>query len=252
MIEGCLTFRITKKITTETDENSLRKILREEYKTAIEKIEKAGHRKIRKNFKHNIFNYDLPPHSILHEDLFDEKTWQVLGLTPRQLITAAGLTGGTMGVVFDLATAGLSFGIFTAIGGLAGAGWTAFGGGKRLAKTKVLGLNLGGQLMRIGPIGNIQFMYVLVDRAMIFYSHIINWAHGRRDYPDTTSQSPETQKTGFTSQWNKRIKNRSRDYYVSIGLGDEEKRARSRRAFKELLQEQLLQISLSDKVYDEW
>jgi len=251
MTEACLTYRISKKITGKTDENSLRKQLREEYKAAIEKMEKAAHRKIRKNFKHNIFNYDLPPHSILREDLFDEKTWQVLGLTPKQLITAAVLAGGTMGAVFDFAAAGLTFGIFTALGGLAGAGWTALGGGKRLSKTKVMGLNLGGQLMRIGPIENIQFMYVLMDRALIFYSHIINWAHGRRDYPDTKSQSAKTQETGFTAQWDKRIKNRYRDFYVSIPSGDDEKRARSRKAFTELLQEQLLEISLSEKVYDE-
>lgn len=249
MIEECLTYRITKKMTAKTDENPFRKQLREEFKAMIDKIEKTAHRKIRKNFKHNIFNYDLPPHSILHEDLFDEKTWQVLGLTPKQLITAAGLAGGTMGAVFDLAAAGLSFGIFTAIGGLAGAGWTALGGGKRLAKTKVMGLNLGSRLMRIGPIENIQFMFVLMDRALLFYSHIINWAHGRRDYPDSISQSTKTQKNGFTSQWDKRIKNRCRDFYVSIRSGDEERRARSRRAFKELQQEQLLEISLSDKVH---
>ena len=248
MTEACLTYRITKKITKDRDENSLRNQLREEYKAGIEKIEKSAHRKIRKNFKHNIFNYDLPPHSILHEDLFDKKTWQVLGLTPKQLITAAGLAGGTMGAAFDFAAAGLTFGIFTAIGGIAGAGWMALGGGKRLSKTKVMGLHLGGQLMRIGPIENMQFMYVLMDRALIFYSHIINWAHGRRDYPDVKTQSAKDQKIGFTSQWNKRIKNSYREFYVSVPSGDDEKRARTRRAFVELLQKQLLEISLSENV----
>lgn len=252
MVEACLTLRISKKIAAEMDEASLRKKLLEEYKAALEKIEKTAHRKIRQSYKHNIFNYDLPPHSILHEDLFDKKTWQVLGLTPKQLITAAGLAGGTVGLVLDLATAGISFGIFTAIGGIAGAGWTALGGGKRLARTKVMGLNLGGQLMRIGPIENLQFIYILMDRALIFYSHIINWAHGRRDYPDREPQSVETQKSGFTSQWDNRIKKRYRDFYGAIRSGHEEKAARSRREFKELLQEQLQEISFSDKVYDKF
>ena len=250
MIMDCLTYRINRKISEKADENALKKQLGEEFRTAIEKIEKTAHRKIRKNFKHNVFNYDLPPHSILHEDLFNEKTWRVLGLTPKQLITAAGVAGGTMGAMLDIAAAGLSFGIFTAIGGLAGAGWTALGGGKRLAKTKVMGVSLGGQLMRIGPIGNIQFMYVLMDRVLIYYSHIINWAHGRRDYPDKIPQPAEPQKTGFSSKWDKSVKNRYRDFYSSIRSGDEEKRTRSRRALTELLQEQLLEISHREKRYE--
>ncbi len=252
MVEACLTLKISKKISAEMDEVSLRKILLEEYRAALEKTEKTAHRKIRQSYKHNIFDYDLPPHSILREDLFDKKTWQVLGLTPKQLITAAGLAGGTAGMVLDLATAGISFGIFTAIGGIAGAGWTALGGGKRLARTKVMGLSLGGQLMRIGPVENLQFMFILMDRALIFYSHIINWAHGRRDYPDRKPQSIDTQKAGFTSHWDNRIKKSYHEFYGSIPSGNEEKTARSRRAFKEMLQEQLQEISLDDRVSDKY
>lgn len=46
-------------------------------------------------------------------------------------------------------------------------------------------MNLGGRQIRVGPIDNIQLLYILLDRALIFYSHIINWAHGRRDYTVT-------------------------------------------------------------------
>jgi hypothetical protein len=248
MIEDCLTCRVTKKITEKTDEDSLKKQLREDYNATIEKIEKVAHRKIRRHFKHNVFNYDLPPYSILHEDLFSEKTWQVLGLTPRQLITAAGLAGGAIGAALDLAAAGLSFGIFTAIGGLAGAGWTALGGGKRLAETKVVGLNLGGRFMRIGPTVNMQFMYILMDRVLIFYSHIINWAHGRRDYPDDESPSDPPRKTGFTYRWDKQTKNRFRDFYSSIRSGDERRKTLSRRAFIKSLHKLLSEISHSDGI----
>ncbi len=247
MIEECMTYRITKKITGSTDEGALKKQLREKFNDGIGKIEKAAHRRIRRYFKHNIFNYDLPSYSILREDLFSKKTWQVLGLTPKQLITAAGLAGGAVGAALDIAAAGLSFGIFTAIGGLAGAGWTALGGGKRLAKTKVVGLNLGNQLLRIGPVDNIQLMYVLMDRVLIFYSHIINWAHGRRDYPGKGSPSGQYGKGGFTSQWDRKMKNRVRDFYASIRSGDEERKALAGRELKKLLQEQLLEISHSDR-----
>jgi len=107
MVQACLTYRISQKITAKMDEHSLRNKLLEEYRAAIEKIEKAAHLKIRKNYKHNIFNYDLPAHSILKEDLFSEKTWQFLGLTPGQITAAAGMTGGAIGAALDIAAAGL-------------------------------------------------------------------------------------------------------------------------------------------------
>jgi hypothetical protein len=194
MLAGCLEYTVVKNYRDRFNEETVKERLQEEYARDIEKIEKSAHLKIRKRFKQNIFDYHLPAHSILREDLFSEKTWQVLGLSPKQLITTAGLAGGAVGAALDVAAAGLTFGIFTIIGGAVGAGWAAFGGGKRLSKAKVSGLKLGGQQIKIGPNENIQFSYILIDRALIFYSHVINWAHGRRDYPaepaNTISEPP--------------------------------------------------------------
>lgn len=74
LLEECLCYSITKIYTRNRDEKSLKRGLREEYSRTIEKIEKGAHRKIRKLFKHNIFNFPLPAHSILSEDLFSKKT----------------------------------------------------------------------------------------------------------------------------------------------------------------------------------
>jgi hypothetical protein len=213
----------------------------------MEKMEKRAHEKIRKLFKQNIFYYDLPAHSILRQDLFSEKTWQVLGLSPKQLITTAGLAGGSVGAVIDLAAAGLTFGIFTAIGGAAGAGWAALGGGKRLAKAKISGLKLGGQRMKMGPNENIQFLYILIDRVLIFYSHIINWAHGRRDYPVLSdNRHPEPAKERFTTGWDdneKRICNR---FFKAIHKGYENRREIFRQELKGVIKEKLKRISHSE------
>ena len=242
LLEECLGYSITRIYTKNSDEKSLKRGLRVEYNRVIEKIEKRAHGKIRKLFKHNIFNLPLPAHSILSEDLFSKKTWQLLGLTPKQLIAAAGMTGGAIGAAVDLAAAGLTFGIFTAAGGLLGAGWAAFGGGKRLARTKVVGVNLGGQQIRIGPVENIQFIYILLDRALIFYSHIINWAHGRRDYPIEESSDRRAVKAGFTFEWDDKKKGICQSFYTAIRT-DGSKKALSRKPLKEMLQEILLSIS---------
>ena len=249
LLEECLSFSITRILAERTDEKALREDLQKEYNRTIEGIEKKAHRKIRKLFKHNIFNYLLPTHSILHEDLFSKKTWQFLGLTPRQLIAAAGMAGGAIGAVLDLAAAGLTFGIFTSIGGLLGAGWAALGGGKHLAKMKVVGLSLGGQQIQIGPIQNIQFAFVLLDRALIFYSHIINWAHGRRDYPSGPSTSKGGVKAGLTFEWGDKKKGVCQSFYTALRSDDGGQKTLSRKALKEMLQDVLLNISQSERTY---
>ncbi|MFC1533165.1 GTPase/DUF3482 domain-containing protein [Thermodesulfobacteriota bacterium] len=246
MLEECLTFSMTKNFTELTDEDALKKRLSEDFNRSIEKIEKNTHQKIRKLFKHNIFNYDLSSHSILKEDLFSEKTWKFLGLTPKQLTAAAGVTGVAIGAALDIVAAGLTFGVFTALGGLLGAGWVALGGGKKLAKTKVVGVNLGGQQIRIGSITNIQFMYVLLDRALIIYSHIINWAHGRREYKQELI-SDKGEKSGYTSGWDNRTKNMCNAFFISIKKNDETKKEQAGRAFRETLEEELLGISRSER-----
>ncbi|MFH1152305.1 MAG: GTPase/DUF3482 domain-containing protein [Pseudomonadota bacterium] len=150
------------------------------YQEYVEALEKETFSRIRRLFKHNIFSMDMPRDSIIYEGLFSEKTWRFLGLTPGEVVLAAGVAGGAAGAIIDTAAAGLTFGIFTAIGGAIGAG-SALLGGKRMAGMKVKGIRLGKDQLRLGPTDNPQLMYVLLDRSLIFYSGVINWAHGRRD-----------------------------------------------------------------------
>jgi len=243
LLEECLSFSITRSYTGKGDERSLEQGLREEFNQRIERMEKKAHEKIRRLFKHNIFNFPLPAQSILSEDLFSRKTWQFLGLTPRQLVAAAGAAGGAVGVALDLAAAGLTFGIFTAAGGLLGAGWAALGGGKRLARAKVVGLDLGGEQIRVGPINNVQFLYILLDRALIFYSHIINWAHGRRDYPSEEPSPGGEVRPGLVFQWDDGKRGVCKSFHQALLSRDERKRSFSRNDLKAMLQGVLLSIS---------
>jgi len=249
LLETSLSYSITRSFTETTSEKSLKERLQKEYASAIEQIEEKAHRKIRKLFKHNIFNYSLPIHSVLNENLFSRKTWQFLGLTPVQLIAAAGMAGGAVGAVLDLAAAGLTFGIFTSLGGLLGAGWAALGGGKRLARMKVVGLNLGGEQIQIGPIENIQFAYVLLDRALIFYAHVINWAHGRRDYPAQEHPDKGPAKAGLTFEWDDRKRKICQAFYTAARGRDDPRKTSARKALMEMLQEVLLDISSSETRY---
>lgn len=241
MLTEALGHRLHRNFTEDTDEEILKQKLRVRYNQDIARIEKNAHQEIRRLFKHNIFNIDLSAHSILHTDLFSEKTWQLLGLTPRQLITAAGLGGVAIGAAVDLAAHGLSFGIFSAIGGLAGAGWAALGGGRKLARVKVVGMNLGGRQIRVGPIDNIQLLYILLDRALIFYSHIINWAHGRRDYTVALNNRSDI-KAGITTEWDEASKQACMRFFKAVRSGDDPKIEKARQQMTTIL------LKASDKI----
>ena len=128
MLDECLSYTLVRNLADDADEGAVKADMQETYEKNIRKIESRAQQQIRSLFKHNIFNYDLPPQSILHEDLFSESTWKFLGLTRNQQIVAAGIGGAGVAAAIDAATAGASFGLFAALGGLAGAGWAALGG----------------------------------------------------------------------------------------------------------------------------
>jgi len=244
----CVEYSINTNINDKTREETIKTELREKYSKTIGKMEKSTHRKIRRLFKQNIFDYNFPEHSILHEDLFSDKTWQVLGLTPGQLIATAGLTGGAVGAAIDIAAAGLTFGVFTAIGGAVGAGWAALGGGKRLADIKISGFKLGGEKISMGPNENVQFLYVLIDRALTFYSHIINWAHGRRDYQNPSlGKSRQLDEKGYVAGWTGNEKRICQDFFKSSNSGNENRKQASRKQLKDILLKTMYEISNSGR-----
>jgi hypothetical protein len=242
MLIDSVDFSITRNHTERVDEETVKRELFDRYTLAVGKIEAVAHQQIRKLYRHNIFNYDLPPQSIVRQDLFNEKTWQVLGLTRKQLTTLAGITGGTIGAMIDIAAHGLTFGIFTLIGSAAGAGWAAFGGGRHLAEAKIAGMNIGGHQIRVGPNENIQFLYILIDRALIFYAHIINWAHSRQDVPATGTGTQLSEKSGYTSTWNIASQRQCMAFLQAARSGDAAKKQRATRQLRTLIRNELEKI----------
>jgi GTPase Era involved in 16S rRNA processing len=245
MLKESLRLSVSEHFTDKSQEKYVRQKLEKEYIKHIESIEKSGCQKIRKLFRHNIFNYDFPPDSIMNEPIFSQKTWHFLGLKPLQLALAGGIAGGAVGAAIDvLALAGASMGLFVTAGTLIGAG-SALVGGKRMSSSKMHGLKLGGYEMKMGPNENIQFMYILLDRALIFYSHIINWAHGRRDYPQSQN-NVDNSKKGFTTEWDMESRKICQNFFKDIGSGDEQW---SRNALTEMIRNVLHTISHSERRY---
>jgi hypothetical protein len=200
-------------------------------------VERKTHLEIRRLFKHNIFDYRLPGQSIAGEDLFHEKTWSLLGLSPYQIAAAGAAAGTGIGLGIDAATAGISFGVFAVSGAILGAG-SALVGGKRMVDTEIKGpkvgrfqmkKSLGGFMLIVGPNRNIQFPFILLDRALIYFSHAINWAHGRRNRQEETSDTnPET----FVAHFTDHQRRTCRKFFQAVSTGDE---ARIREAMQPVL-----------------
>ncbi len=198
MLSSCLSHYVQSSIAEEKATEHERQKLFKQYTADIRRLEQKYHQQIRKLFKHNIFSYNLPPHSILHDDLFDQQTWKFLGVKKKQIILAGGASGAAIAAGLDIAAGGASLGVFTSIGGILGALGALYGGKNIAAKTKALGLQTGKFHLQVGPNENPQFPYILLDRALIFYNHTINWAHGRRDYnTDLNTVEPK----GYTRNW---------------------------------------------------
>jgi hypothetical protein len=248
MLQECLSCKMVRNLADGDDEKRLQTDILQAYEKNIRRIESRAHHKIRSLFKHNIFNYDLPSRSILHEDLFSESTWKFLGLSRTQQIAAAGISGAGIAVAIDAATAGTSFGVFAALGGLAGAAWAALGG-KSLAMTRILGIPLGGREIQIGPVKNIQFLYILLDRSLIYYSYISNWAHGRRDYAASrVEQNKGRDQGGFAVQLDSAARRTCSFFFKEATKSDGGSSPEAEQQMKDFLVDQLQRISRSEHV----
>lgn len=228
------------------DEEALQKKLHEEYEQFLRKLEMKCQRQMRTLYRHNIFNLELPTQSILSNDLFSEKTWEFLGLNSSQIIMAGGFSGAAVGAGIDVAALGHTLGAFSVIGGLVGIAGTALKGRELLSGARLLGMRLDAQKLQVGPVKNIQLLFVLLDRQLLFYSHIINWAHGRRDYESQNfNKENSSERIGYTSKWSRKDRVVCDAFFQSIQKNkSSEKRQDARSNLEQLLNKTLEGISL--------
>jgi GTPase Era involved in 16S rRNA processing len=233
-----------------SDEAAVKSSLHKEYEEYLRTLEKKCQKQMRALYKHNIFNVELPSQSILQEDLFSGKTWEFLGLNSSQLIMAGAISGAAVGAGVDIAAAGMSFGIFSTIGGLVGAAGTAIKGREFLNGRQLLGMHLDNQQLRVGPVKNIQLLFVLLDRQFLFYSHIVNWAHGRRDYAShNLAMANQMKKIGFTGDWNRGERKVVENYWRVLQKNELSGADELRDAMGKLIRKTLREISLGENWY---
>jgi hypothetical protein len=242
-IEKSIRFSVSKSLNDHDDPVLAKENAADTYREQVRDIEKSMFHHIRSLFRHRVYEVSLPEYSVLQHDLFSRKTWELLGLTRTQLAAAGAVLGGTMGVVADTAAHGLTFGMFTAIGGLLGAG-SAVLGGRRMADKSPAGIRLGGDRIQVGPNENPQFLYVLLDRALIYYAHIIKRPHGRRETENITDIPDDTvRKQGVTTDLTPARRQVCARYFKAVKGRKRVKDKKAVLAFAALVQSLLEEIS---------
>lgn len=194
-----LSFFISEPLAQGSDVQNLKKEMNKRYEAKIQLFESNLFSRIRSLYKHYLYDHSLPACSILQYDLFSDRTWKFLGLDKKQLAGIGAALGGGIGIIADAAAGGLTFGVLTLAGGLIGAGSALFGGKKAVQKKRA-GLRLGGEELQTGPNQNVQFFYILLDRALIYYAHMVGRSHGRRD--KGLEKDSGTNKQGYVSGLN--------------------------------------------------
>ena len=193
------------------------------FQEKLARLEGDCRREMKGRFMHNLFSADLVAETVAAQDLFSEETWQVLGLTRKQLSVAFAGVGAAAGAAVDSAAAGVTFGVFTLGAGLAGgiAGWT---GTRPLSRLRIdigpFSRELGGCRIKVGPLRNPQLMFVLLDRALIYQQCVSNWAHARRE--EGSILLPEGKK-GVTAGWDRGRRRLFEKYQAALQKGQLDK-----------------------------
>lgn len=246
-LEKCLKYSVSESLAEDSLESEVIVRLKQAYGKEISVFENKAQQQMRRLFKHNIFHYDLPPHSIIHENIFSEKTWQLLGLTRGKLVIAAAMSGAAVAGALDLLLGGSSLGGFMLLGGASGAGLAVFGGVDSLTKSKTIGRFLGKRdRITVTSGSNIQYLFILLDRLLIYYAHIINWAHGRRGSGEHRSPEQKKQKMGFTDHWSSGDRKVCSAFFAAVHEESDAKREQARKELMEMLQVKLLEIARTD------
>jgi hypothetical protein len=137
-------------------------------------------------YRHHLLKADLNPDAFRGIDLESGETWSKWGLGRGQLAIVSALTGAAGGLAVDAATGGLTHGAGTVFGGLIGGAAAWFKGGS-LPDLRIdlkAGIRLGtgeGKTLTVGPPGNPNFPWILLDGILMRYRKMLARAHGRRD-----------------------------------------------------------------------
>ena len=178
-----------------------KKRLEREYHDKLRAIEAKAHRQLAKVYLHRLGDYELESDVAFGtgDDLFAKETWDVMGLSPKALLTLTTLTGAAAGGAVDAAVGFASVFTGTVLGGLGGFGVGVYELTRRFASASnildqaknVILPPEDGHPVRVGPHPSLNFPFVLLSRAIAHFDRVVAWAHARKELPPIDEHSPK-------------------------------------------------------------
>ncbi|MGA9578771.1 MAG: GTPase/DUF3482 domain-containing protein [Terrimicrobiaceae bacterium] len=238
--------------------SSRRRAISEDLKTqfmhAVSQREAKAHKDLILLFEHHRVKAGHAVDQLIDAELFSEETWRLFGLNEGQLIVAGAIGGAAAGALFDLATAGHSIGLPTALGAAGGAVGSFLMGKRRpelkakLPRTFPLApgrhVQLGGSTISVGPCRAVNFPWILLDRAIGVFCYLVNRTHARRD--EATLGAPQLkvvleQYNASSSHWTDEKRRACERIFESIRRN--KATAQQRDDLRALLRERLEELS---------
>jgi GTPase Era involved in 16S rRNA processing len=179
-IGAMITHSCQRRLRGDQPGEAVRRQLRETYTQDLVAMEQRCRRDVEQIYNYKHLERHEAVVQLLEDDLFARQTWSLFGLTRQQLIATGSLGGAAAGGVIDLAVGGASLLMGAGLGALIG-GVSAWFTAERVAEVRVLGRPLGGQVLGVGPMRNINFPYVVLGRALLHHRMIEDRTHACRD-----------------------------------------------------------------------
>jgi GTPase Era involved in 16S rRNA processing len=180
MLVDMLVLVAEKPIPEEADPERYKPELRERYHEKLRTRESRGQAELRKIYAHRELQVEAGELAPVEDDLFSEATWSQMGLKNMQVIAGGASAGALAGGVLDAHMGGTSFLAGTILGSVLG-GATAWYGSKKLPEVKIQILPHVGRTLRIGPMKNAAFPWIVLNRAILYHEVVSRRAHARRD-----------------------------------------------------------------------
>jgi len=116
---------------------------------------------------------------LLQEDLFSERSFRLFGLSNTQLAITGVASGAIAGGGLDMMVGGASLFLGAGLGAVLG-GVTALFGARKISDVEVLGSPIGGYELKVGPVTDPNFPWVVLGRVVLFYRLVSERNHARR------------------------------------------------------------------------
>lgn len=174
------TSRVSKVLAPEADVDAPHTELTGRLHDRVRRRETQARNAVQTIYQHASVTREEHAASLLGVDLFSEQAWRVFGLSRGQLATTGALSGAIAGGGVDVALGGASMLLGAGIGALLG-GVGAFVGTPSLARSKLVGLPIGGRELIVGPIRDPNIGWVILTRALLHHRLVAERNHARRE-----------------------------------------------------------------------